>query len=119
MKQSRVARTPVLGVRSSSFGNAANLKDGGLPRVPERESREEPQTSKPEVCATLAAYLRVRSFGVRQLAAALLPASSLAANCARIRNPREQARVEESGSKLPHSKASHRMPPLKRSTAGV
>ena len=48
-----------------------------------------------------------RSFGVRQLAAALARASLLAGICAPGRNPREQARGEESGSKLPHSKASH------------
>ena len=60
----------------------------------------------------------VRSFGVRQLAAAFSPASLLAAafyskpTCGRTwyacSKPREQARGEESGSKLPHSKASHK-----------
>jgi len=46
-----------------------------------------------------------RSFGVRQLAAALAQASLLAGNCSLGRNPGEQARGAESGSKLPHSKA--------------
>jgi hypothetical protein len=56
---------------------------------------------------TLPSWNSVRSFGVRQLAAALARASLLAGNCAPGRNFREQARREESGSKLPHSKASH------------
>jgi ubiquinone/menaquinone biosynthesis C-methylase UbiE len=47
-----------------------------------------------------------RSFGVRQLAAAFSPASSLAGNRPPDRNSREQARGEESGGELPHSKAS-------------
>jgi len=51
----------------------------------------------------------VRSFGVRQLAAALARASLLAGSDALGCNPRERARGEESGSKLPHSKASLRM----------
>jgi len=51
--------------------------------------------------------VRVRSFRVRQLAAAFPPASLLAGNVAPGRNSREQARGEESGSKLPHSKALH------------
>jgi hypothetical protein len=48
-------------------------------------------------------------FGVRQLAAALARASLLAGSDALGCNPRERARGEESGSKLPHSKASLRM----------
>jgi len=63
----------------------------------------------------------VRSFGVRQLAAAFSPASLLAglkfrwlagAELGTRSKSREQARGEESGSKLPHSKASLRMPAL-------
>ena len=56
---------------------------------------------------TDALWHTVRSFGVRQLAAAFSPASSLAENRAPDRNSREQACGKESGSKLPHSKASH------------
>ena len=52
----------------------------------------------------------MRSFGVRQLAAALSPASLLAGDSAHGRDSREQARGEESGSKLPHSKASRLIP---------
>src|SRR5271157_746891 len=48
-----VARTPVFRVRGSSFANTENLKTDTGPRVRERESQEEPQTSKAEVCATL------------------------------------------------------------------
>jgi len=47
----------------------------------------------------------VRSFRVRQLAAAFSPASLLAANSALDGNFSEQAHAEESGSELPHSKA--------------
>jgi hypothetical protein len=46
----------------------------------------------------------VRSFGVRQLAAALAPASSLVGQSAIRLIYCEQARGQESGSKLPHSK---------------
>ncbi|MGO8818047.1 MAG: methyltransferase domain-containing protein [Terriglobia bacterium] len=49
----------------------------------------------------------VRSFRVRQLATAFSPASLLAANPASNRDFRNQTRGEESGSKLPHSKAPH------------
>jgi len=45
------------------------------------------------------------SFGVRQLAAAFASASLLA-----VVNSRERARGGESGSKLPHSKASPALP---------
>jgi hypothetical protein len=48
-------------------------------------------------------------FGVRQLAAALARARLLSGNDAPGCKPREQARGEESGSKLPHSKAPLRM----------
>ena len=51
----------------------------------------------------------VRSFGVRQLAAAFARASLLAGIVLPVGNSREQARGEESGSKLPHSKASQRL----------
>ncbi len=47
----------------------------------------------------------MRSFRVRQLAAAFPPASLLVANSASDRNFREQTHREESGSELPHSKA--------------
>ncbi len=49
---------------------------------------------------------RMRSFGVRQLAAALTRACLLATIGGCSRNPEEHARAEKSGSKLPHSKAS-------------
>ena len=54
-----------------------------------------------------AARAGMRRFGVRQLAAALSQASLLATDGGCTRNPEEQARAEKSGSKLPHSKASH------------
>ncbi len=54
---------------------------------------------------------------MRQLAAALVSTSLLAGNRARAGKTREQARGEKSGSKLPHSKASQRMPPGMRSPA--
>ncbi len=57
--------------------------------------------------ATTSAYNSMRSFGVRQLAAALTRASLLAGDCPPGRDSCEQARREESGSKLPHSKASN------------
>jgi len=53
---------------------------------------------------------RVRSFGVRQLAAAFASASWLAARSRRDGYSREPARGEESGSKLPHSKAARSRP---------
>ncbi len=49
----------------------------------------------------------VRSFGVRQLAAAFLPASSLAGISTWRTIHRQQAGWGKSGSELPHSKASH------------
>ena len=50
---------------------------------------------------------RVRSFGVRQLAAAFLPASLLAGTSSETTIPSQQAGWRQSGSRLPHSKASH------------
>jgi hypothetical protein len=47
------------------------------------------------------------------------PASLLAGNCARGGNTREQTRGDESGSKLPHSKASRCMRAMKRSPVGT
>ncbi len=52
-----------------------------------------------------AAWAGARSFGVRQLAAAFRPASSLAGISAEGTIPRQQAGLSQSGSKLPHSKA--------------
>jgi hypothetical protein len=52
----------------------------------------------------------VVGFGVRQLAAAFLQASSLAARAPQGRNNREQARGGQSGSKLPRSKMPARYP---------
>jgi hypothetical protein len=49
-----VARTPVFGVRGSSRGETINLGEGGCPRILERKFKEEPQTPKAGVCATLA-----------------------------------------------------------------
>ena len=51
----RVARSPSFGVRGSSVGKSSNLKYWSQRLVWEREPREEPQTAKPAVCATLAA----------------------------------------------------------------
>jgi len=51
--------------------------------------------------------LRVQSFGVRQLAAAFLPASLLAGISPGSDIASQQAGWGKSGSKLPHSKASH------------
>ena len=53
-----------------------------------------------------------RSFGVRQLAAAFLPASLLAQISTARTIRRQQAGSRQSGSKLPHSKASLRSPTL-------
>jgi hypothetical protein len=47
----------------------------------------------------------MRGFGVRQLAAAFRPASLLAGISAEGTVPRQQAGSNQSGSKLPHSKA--------------
>jgi hypothetical protein len=47
----------------------------------------------------------MRSYGVRQLAAAFRPASLLAGISAEGTIPRQQAGSSQSGSKLPHSKA--------------
>jgi hypothetical protein len=58
---------------------------------------------KDNVCATPRARRR-RRFGVRQLAAAFSAASLLAVVLSRGR-PGQQAGLQESGSKLPHSKA--------------
>ena len=52
----------------------------------------------------------MRSFRVRQLAAAFVPASLLAEYLYLSLNPREHAREWKSGSKLPHSKASQSHP---------
>jgi len=60
------------------------------------------------------ACLGVRSFGVRQLAAAFLPASLLARISTWSTIPCQQAGFSQSGSKLPHSKAPLRMPGGKR-----
>jgi hypothetical protein len=49
----------------------------------------------------------MRSFGVRLLAAAFLSASLLAGISTPNTYPRQQAGWGKSGSKLPHSKASH------------
>jgi ubiquinone/menaquinone biosynthesis C-methylase UbiE len=73
-----------------------------LVEVLERSARGEPP-----LYVEPRSWRTVRSFRVRQLAAAFSPASLLAANSASDRNFREQARGEESGSKLPHSKAPH------------
>ena len=59
------------------------------------------------------ACLGVGSFGVRQLAAAFLPASLLAGIATESIIARQQAGSSQSGSKLPHSKASLRMPGVK------
>jgi len=59
----------------------------------------------------------VRSFGVRQLAAAFLSASLLAPISSACTNPSQPAGWWKSGSKLPHSKAPHRMPTRKRYSA--
>jgi hypothetical protein len=48
-----VARTPVFGVRGSYLAKSVNLKEERCPQVLERESRQKPQTSKAEACATL------------------------------------------------------------------
>jgi hypothetical protein len=48
----------------------------------------------------------IRSFGVQQLAATLLPDSSLAAISTESAIPGQQAGSNQSGSKLPHSKLS-------------
>ncbi len=63
---------------------------------------------------TASANRVARSFGVRQLAAAFLPASLLTGKPSERTIPRQQAGWGQSGSKLPHSKASHRMPAVKR-----
>jgi hypothetical protein len=54
----------------------------------------------------------VRSFGVRQLATAFLPASLLARIFNSSNDTNQQAGWGKSGSKLPHSKASLRIPAL-------
>jgi len=52
----------------------------------------------------------MRSFGVRQLAAALARASLLAGNLGSVEVPASKLTGEESGSKLPHSKAGYARP---------
>jgi hypothetical protein len=52
----------------------------------------------------------VRSFGVRQLAAAFIPASLLAGSFNSTTNTRQQAGLGQSGSKLPHSKGRRPIP---------
>ena len=49
--------------------------------------------------------MRMRSFGVRQLAATFLPASSLAGISTASAIPSQQAGWSQSGSVVPHSKA--------------
>src|SRR5271157_1471631 len=81
-------------------------RNGGPPcgeaQSPFRRVRQHDRTT-----ITQASWHTRRSFGVRKLAAASARASLLAGNSVPDRNFRGPARGEESGSKLPHSKAPH------------
>src|SRR5271157_3390417 len=94
-------------VGPSAFLEITRMAFSGLTRISQYEFGRKVFTG----CeSTPRCWRSVRSFGVRQLAAAFLCASLLAGTSTWGAIPRQQAGSRQSGSKLPHSKASLRIP---------